>query len=84
MAANGEFNLSATVATQAANLVEAIQEQTSDAIASVLTATSALGVVTLSAIYPGEAVLGYTLSESMTNTAVTPWALDANATNVTL
>ena len=84
VAANGEFNLSVTVATQAANLVAAIQAQTSDAIASVLTATSALGVVTLSAIYPGEAVLGYTISESMTDTAVTAWALDANATNTTI
>lgn len=84
VAANGEFDLSGTVATQAANLVAAISAQVSTAIAGVLTATSLAGVVTLSATYPGAATLGYTITESMTNTTVTAWTLDANATNTTL
>ena len=84
VAANGEFDLSATVATQATNLAAAINAVADTRIAGVVTASSAFGVVTISAVYPSYACLGYSISESMTNTAVTAWALDSNKTQNTI
>lgn len=84
VAANGEFNLSATVATQATNLAAAIAAVTDARISGIVTASASLGVVTVSAVYPSYACLGYDITENMTNTAVTAWALDANKTQTTI
>jgi hypothetical protein len=51
VAANGEFNISATPATQATNIAAAINAVA--ALSGVVTATSALGVVTVTAVAPG-------------------------------
>lgn len=80
VAANGEFNLNSTVATQATNLAAAINAVTDSHISGIVTATASLGVVTVSAVYPSYACLGYQITESMSNTTVTAWALDSNKT----
>lgn len=49
--ANNEFTISATAATQAANMAAAINASTD--LAGKVTATSALGVVTITAVVPG-------------------------------
>lgn len=116
--ANAEWDISATPATQAANIAAAINAVADVAVAGIVTASSTAGVVTItsvadsstglsltenaanvtrttfaagtsgvvtvSAVYPGAASLGYSITESMAGTAVTAWALDANATNTTL
>jgi len=50
--ANNEFTISATAATQAANMAAAINASTN--LAGIVTATSALGVVTVTAVVPGK------------------------------
>ena len=49
--ASGEFDISATPATQATNIALAINSL--PALAGIVTATSALGVVTVTAVVPG-------------------------------
>ena len=49
--ADGEFNISAVVATQAASIAAAINAVV--ALQGIVTATSALGVVTVTAVVPG-------------------------------
>lgn len=118
VAANGEFDVSATPATQATNILAAIQAVADTRVNGVVTAYRTAGVVTIVAIdntsssglnlteacsnvtasnfaladsgivvlqadYPGKGALGYTLTESMTGTAVTAFAL-TNGTTTTL
>lgn len=82
VAANGEFNLSATVGTQAANIAAAINAVA--ALSGVVTATAALGVVTVTSVYPGIIGNGLQISESLTNVTATAFAGGANALVVTL
>jgi hypothetical protein len=69
VAANGEFNISATAATQAASMVTAIN--TVSTLSGVVTATNTLGVITVTAVAPGTIGNGLQLSESLTNVAIT-------------
>lgn len=65
VAADGEFNISATVATQAANIAAAI-----NAVADLqgkVTASSLSGVVTVKAVVPGIVGNGLQISDSLTN-----------------
>lgn len=78
------FVLSATVATSATNLAAAINASTSAGIANCVTATSSAGVVTITARVSGKAALGYTISESMTGTAATAWAVATDTAFITI
>lgn len=59
--ANGEFNISATAATQATNMAATINATTT--LSGIVTATSALGVVTIRAATKGKMGNGLALSE---------------------
>ena len=72
VAANGEFNLSATVGTQAANIAAAINAVA--ALKNQVVATAALGVVTITSLVPGTIGNGLQLSSSLTNVAATAFA----------
>lgn len=82
VAANGEFNLSATVGTQATNIAAAINAVA--ALSGVVTATASLGVVTVSAVAPGIIGNGFQISESLTNVTVAAFAGGVNALVLTL
>lgn len=119
VAANAEFDISGTPTTQAANIVAAINAVADTRVNGVVTAfnvagvvyiyalvnenkglyltesltnatrvdfasSSNAGIVNINANYPSAGILGYTITESMANTTVTAWALDANATSTTL
>ncbi len=68
-ATGNQFNLSGTVATQATNIANAINNSSSAGVSNV-TASASLGVVTLTCDIPGTVGNGFTLSESMSNVAV--------------
>jgi len=70
--ANGEFNISATPTTQAANIALAINSVA--ALSGVVTATSALGVVTITAVVPGKMGNGLQISEGLTNVTATAFS----------
>ena len=78
--ANGEFNISGTVATQAANIALAINSV--PALAGIVTATSALGVTTITAVVPGIMGNGLQLSESLTNVTASAFAGGSDGTAV--
>jgi phage tail sheath gpL-like len=65
----GEFNISATAATQAASMVTAIN--TVSTLSGIVTASNVLGVITLTAVAPGTIGNGLQLSEALTNVAIT-------------
>lgn len=69
---NGEFNISAVVATQAANIALAINSV--PALAGIVTATSALGVTTITAVQPGLSGNGMQISEGLSNVTATAFA----------
>lgn len=64
-ATGNQFNVSGTVATQAANIAAAINASTN--LAGIVTATSALGVTTITAVLPGLMSNGLQISEGLTN-----------------
>lgn len=70
--ANGEWNISAVVATQATSIALAINSIAT--LTGKVTATSNLGVVTVTSVVPG--IVGNTiqLSEAATNVAVTAFS----------
>lgn len=78
VAANGEFNVSATPATQAANIAAAINAVAG--LSGIVTATSALGVVTVTAVQPGKSGNGLLMSEALTNVTVTQFASGSDGT----
>lgn len=82
VAANGEFNISGTVGTQAANIAAAINAVA--ALQKTVTATAALGVVTVTAVVPGTTGNGIQISESLTNVTATAFAGGTDAVVVTL
>lgn len=77
-ATGNQFNVSGTVATQAANIAAAINA--SSDLSGLVTATSALGVVTITAVVPGTVGNGLQLSESLTNVTATAFASGADGT----
>jgi len=68
-ATGDQFNISGTVATQATNIANAINNSSSAGVADV-TASAALGVVTLTSDVPGTVGNAMTLSEALTNVTV--------------
>lgn len=68
-ATGNEFNLSAVVATQAANIAAAINASAN--LVGKVTAVAALGVVTISAVVPGLIGNGLQFSEALTNVTIT-------------
>lgn len=80
--ANGEWNVSAVVATQAASIAAAINAV--PALSGIAQATSALGVVTVSAVQPGVSGNGMQISEAATNVAVTAFASGSDGSQVAI
>lgn len=78
--ANGEWNVSATVATQAASIAAAINAI--PGLSGICQATSALGVVTVTAVQPGKSGNGLAISEAATNVAVTAFASGSDGSQV--
>lgn len=77
-----EFNVSTDPATQAANMAAAINASTD--LLNKVTATSALGVVTISAAVPGLAGNGLQISEALTNVALVAFANGSNGDTVAI
>jgi phage tail sheath gpL-like len=69
VAADGEFDISGTVATQATNIAAAINAATG--LKGLVTASAALGVVTVTAQVPGVLGNAFQMSESLSNVTVT-------------
>lgn len=82
VAANGEFDISATVATQAANIAAAINAVSG--LSGIVTATSSLGVVTVTSIVPGLIGNGFQLSESLTNVTVAQFSGGTDGTSYSI
>lgn len=70
--ADGEWNVSAVVATQAASIAAAINAVPE--LAGIVTATSSLGVVTVTAVAPGAMGNGLALSEDADNVTITAFS----------
>lgn len=80
--ANGEWNISAVVATQAASIALAINSIAT--LTGKVTATSALGVVTITSVVPGLVGNGLQISESASNVTNTAFASGTNGTSYNL
>lgn len=80
VAANGEFNISATPTLQAASIAAAINAV--PGLSGLVTATAALGVVTVTTVKPGKAGNGLQMSESLTNVTVTQFASGSDGSQV--
>lgn len=78
----GQFNISGTVATQAANIAAAINA--TPALSGIVTATSSLGVVTVTASHPGVSGNAIQMSEALTNVTVTQFSGGSNGTATVL
>lgn len=77
--ANNEFTVSATASVQAANMAAAINASTS--LAGKVTATAALGVVTITSVVPGLMSNGLQLSAgNLANTVATAFAGGSDGT----
>lgn len=82
-ATGNQFNISATAATQATNMVTAFNASTD--LTGIVTAANALGVITLSAAVPGKIGNALVVTESLTNVAVTTsFASAATGSNGTI
>lgn len=80
--AAGEWNVSATPATQAASIALAINSYAP--LSGIAQATSALGVVTVLAVQPGKSGNGLQISEAATNVAVTAFASGSDGSQVAI
>lgn len=78
VAANGEFNISAVVATQAASIAAAINAVST--LTGICVATSLAGVVTVTASVPGLVGNGLQISESLSNVTITAFASGTDGT----
>lgn len=81
-ATGNEFNVSGTVATQAANIAAAINASVD--LTGFVTATSALGVTTITAVVPGLAGNGLQISEGLTNVTLSAFANGSNGDSLTI
>lgn len=81
-ATGNQFNINASATVVAANIAAAVNASAD--MAGIVTATSALGVVTLTAVAPGNIGNGLALAESATNTTVTAFASGDDGTVVTV
>lgn len=81
-AVGNEFNLSATVATQATNIAAAINASSN--LTGIVTASSALGVVTVVSVVPGLIGNGLQLSEGLSNATITAFSGGTDGTAHTL
>lgn len=81
-ASGNEFNIGGTTTITATNLAAAINASAN--LSGKVTATSALGVVTLTSVVGGLVGNGLELSESMTNTTVTAFSGGSDGSSVTL
>lgn len=83
-ATGNQFNISATPATQAANMAAAINASAN--LTGIVTAAAVLGVVTLTAVVPGLLGNGLQISEALTNVALVSFASgdDGTAYNISL
>lgn len=77
----GQFNINASATTVATGIALAINS--TPALSGIVTATSALGVVTITAVAPGTIGNGLDLTEAMTNVAKTAFASGADGTTYT-
>ena len=80
--ASGQFNISGTVAVQAASIALAINSL--PALKNQVSATSSLGVVTVTSLVPGTIGNGLQISESLTNVTATAFAGGTDAVVITL
>jgi len=78
-ATGNQFNIGASVTAHAANLAAAVNASTTAGIKDVISATSSLGVVTLTSKVAGESGI-YGLSETLSNATVTAFALPSATT----
>jgi hypothetical protein len=81
-ATGNEFNVSGTVAIQAANIAAAINASAS--LAGIVTASSLDGVVTITSALPGLIGNGLQLSENLTNVSATAFAHGTDGTTYDL
>lgn len=79
---NGEFNINASATIVATGIALAINSV--PALAGIVTATSALGVVTITAVRAGVSGNGLQISEALTNVAAAAFAGGTNGTQVVL
>jgi phage tail sheath gpL-like len=73
-ATGNQWNLSAVVATQAANIAAAINA--SSDLSGIVTATSAAGVVTVTAVAAGAIGNGLEMTESLSNVTISNFATE--------
>lgn len=81
-ATGNEFNVSGTVGTQAANIAAAINA--SSDLTGIVTATSALGVTTITAVVPGVMTNGLQISEGLTNVALAAFSGGSDGDTLTI
>jgi len=81
-ATGNQFNISATPATQAANIAAAING--SSDLAGIVTAAAVAGVVTITAVQPGTLGNGLQISESLTNVSLVAFAHGTNGDTLTI
>lgn len=81
-ATGNQFNISTTPATQAANMVTAINASSS--LTGIVTAAAVLGVVTVTAVVPGVIGNGLVMTEALTNVALVAIAGGSNGTAYTI
>jgi hypothetical protein len=77
-----EFVVSGTVATQAANIAAAINASAN--LTGIVTATSSLGVVTITSVVPGLLGNAFQYSEALTNVTIVAFAGGTDGTAYTL
>lgn len=79
-----EFNIGGTVTLTAAAVAAAINASVTAKVANYVTATSAAGVVTITAVEPGLAANLFVLSESLSNATRVDFASGSDGTEVIL
>jgi hypothetical protein len=81
-ATGNQFNIGGSITLTAAALAAAVNASSN--LAGIVTATSAVGVVTLTAVAPGVIGNGLALSETLTNSTVTAFASGSDGTSYTI